>query len=365
MNKTVKRILTVVIVLVILFLAALPKLDLFKDQDEPGSSSAIAQPATSKIIPVNAIVLEPKRLSDKIQVTGAILANEALEIRSEISGKITGIHFQEGQWMKRGSLLLTINDEELRAQLEKLRFTRKLREDMEYRQRLLLEKEAISQEEYDQALTELNTSSADIKVLEAQIAKSQIHAPFDGVIGLRYVSEGSYITPQTAIASFSNIDPAKVEFSIPGKYSNDVKIEDIIEFRTEASSDIHEGKIYAIDPMIDPTTRTLKMRAISPNPERQLLPGQFARIDLILGRQDEALLVPTEAVIPELDGHKVFVAKQGVVEERKVQVGIRTNKEVEIAQGLSQKDTVVTSGILQIKSGSQVDVTLIDTPLTE
>ena len=365
MNKTVKRILTAVIVLIILFLAALPKLDLFEDTDGVDASAAVAKPAASKIIPVNAVVVEPQRLSNKIQVTGAILANEALEIRSEISGKITGIHFQEGQWVNKGELLLTINDEELRAQLEKLKYTRKLREDMEYRQRLLLDKEAISQEEYDQALTGLNTSTADIKVLEAQIAKSHIRAPFKGVIGLRYVSEGSYITPQTAIATFSNIDPAKVEFSIPGRYSNDVKIDDVIEFSTEASNDIFEGRIYAIDPMIDPATRTLKMRAISPNPERRLLPGQFARVDLILNREDNAIMVPTEAVIPELDGHKVFVAKQGMVEERKVQVGIRTNKDVEIAQGLNQRDTVVTSGILQIKQGSQVDVTLVDVPLSE
>jgi membrane fusion protein (multidrug efflux system) len=356
MNKTVRRILTGVIILVILFLVALPKLDLFTEQDEPDATAV--GPTVSRAIPVNAVVVEPQRLSNKLQVTGAILANESLEIRSEISGKVTGIYFQEGQEMKRGALLVTINDEELRAQLEKLKFTRKLREDMEYRQRLLLEKEAISQEEYDQALTELNTSTADIKVLEAQIAKSQIRAPFDGVIGLRYVSEGSYISPQTVIATFSNVDPAKVEFSIPGRYSNDVKIGDVIEFRTEASNDIFEGKIYAIDPMIDPNTRTLRMRAVSPNPNRQLLPGQFTNINLILNREDDALLVPTEAVIPELDGHKVFIARQGKVEERKVQVGIRTNKDVEIQQGLSQKDTVVTSGILQIKSGSQVDVTL-------
>lgn len=359
MNKTVKHVLTGVIVLAILFLAALPKLDLFEDETKLEASASVASPA-STVIPVNAMVVEPKRLSNKIQVTGAILANESLEIRSETSGKVTGIYFQEGQWIKKGSLLVTINDEELRAQLEKLKYTRKLRDDMEYRQRLLLDKEAISQEEYDQALTELNTATADIKVLEAQIAKSQIRAPFNGVIGLRYVSEGSYITPQNVIATFSNINPAKVEFSIPGRYSNDIKIDDVIEFGTEASDETYEGTIYAIDPMIDPATRTLKMRAISPNPDRHLLPGQFARIDLILGREDDAFLIPTEAVIPELDGHKVFIARRGTIEERKVQVGIRTNKDVEIQQGLSQQDTVVTSGILQIKSGSQVNVTLTE-----
>ncbi|MEO0331244.1 MAG: efflux RND transporter periplasmic adaptor subunit [Bacteroidota bacterium] len=360
MNKTVRTILTAVIVLLVLFLVALPKLDFSDKESNLNASASTTSPAASKAIPVNAVVVEPKRLSDQIQITGAVLANESLEIRSEISGKVTGIYFQEGQEVRRGTLLLTINDEELTAQLEKLRYTRKLREDMEYRQRLLLEKEAISQEEYDQALTELNTSTADIKVLEAQIAKSQIRAPFDGMIGLRYVSTGSYISPQTAIATFSNIDPAKIEFSVPGRYSNDIKIGDEIEFQTDASDDTFGGKIYAIDPMIDPATRTLKMRAISPNEYRRLLPGQFARISLTLNREDNALMVPTQAVIPELNGHKVFVAKQGTVEERKVEVGIRTNKDVEISEGLSQQDTVVTSGILQIKSGSSVDITLTE-----
>jgi len=361
MNSKVKTILTVVIILLIAFLVALPKLDLFsEDSGSNATAVAASAPGAAKAIPVNAVVVEPKRLSDQIQVTGAVLANESLEIRSEILGKITGIHFQEGQEVKRGALLITINDEELKAQLEKLKYTRKLREDMEYRQRLLLEKEAISQEEYDQALTELNTSAADIKVLEAQIARSQIRAPFDGVIGLRYVSTGSYISPQTIIATFSNINPAKVEFSVPGRYSNDIKVDDEVEFSTDASDDVFTGKIYAIDPMIDPATRTLKMRAISPNKDRRLLPGQFARVSLVLNREDDALMVPTQAVIPELNGHKVFIAKQGMVEERKVQVGIRTNKDVEISQGLSQQDTVVTSGILQIKSGSQVDITLTE-----
>ncbi|MEM8966960.1 MAG: efflux RND transporter periplasmic adaptor subunit [Bacteroidota bacterium] len=360
MNKTVRTILTAVIVLLVLFLVALPKLDFSDKESNLNASAATTSPAAPKAIPVNAVVVEPKRLSDQIQITGAVLANESLEIRSEISGKVTGIYFQEGQEVKRGALLLTINDEELTAQLEKLKYTRKLREDMEYRQRLLLEKEAISQEEYDQALTELNTSTADIKVLEAQIAKSQIRAPFDGMIGLRYVSTGSYISPQTTIATFSNIDPAKIEFSVPGRYSNDIKIGDEIEFQTDASDDAFSGKIYAIDPMIDPATRTLKMRAISPNEYRRLLPGQFARISLTLNREDDALMVPTQAVIPELNGHKVFIAKQGTVEERKVQVGIRTNRDVEISSGLSQKDTVVTSGILQIKSGSSVDITLTE-----
>lgn len=357
MNKTVKRILIVTIILVVVFLIALPKLDFLGAKDNGENSKKTTRP-TNPIIPVSAVVISPQKLDNKIQVTGAIQANESLEIKSEISGKVTSINFEEGQRVRKGTLLLTINDEELRAQLEKLRYSKKLREESEYRQRLLLEKEAISQEEYDQSLTELNTSRADIRLIEAQIARARIRAPFDGIIGLRYVSEGSYISPQTTIATFSNIDPAKIEFSIPGKYSNDVRVGNIIEFRTESSDDVYRGEIYAIEPQIDPETRTLRMRAISDNKDRRLLPGQFARVDLILDREEDALLVPSQAVIPELNGHKVFVVNDGKAESRSVEVGIRTNREVEIRSGISEQDTVITTGLLQIKPGSQLEVSV-------
>jgi membrane fusion protein (multidrug efflux system) len=362
MSKTVKRILTFTIALIVIFLIALPKLDFLKAEKNADVATASMRPA-NPVIPVTAVVVEPKKLDNKIQVTGAVQANESLEIRSEISGKVTSINFEEGQRVRKGELLLTINDEELIAQLEKLKYSKQLREESEYRQRMLLEKEAISQEEYDQALTELNTARADIRLIEAQIAKSRLRAPFNGIIGLRYVSEGSYITPQTTIATFSNIDPAKIEFSIPGKYSNDVQVGNLIEFQTESSDDMYQGEIYAIEPQIDPETRTLRMRAISPNKDRRLLPGQFARVDLILDREDNAILVPSQAVIPEMNGHKVFVVNNGKAEARSVEVGIRTNLEVEIRNGISPQDTVVTSGLLQIKPGSDLDVS-VTTPST-
>jgi len=355
MNKTVKNIVIVVIALVVLFLLALPKLEFLKAEKQ--TEAAPTASAANVKIPVSAVIATPGKLDNTIQVTGEIQANESLELRPETSGKVTNISFQEGERVKKGALLVTINDEELRAQLEKLKYSKKLREDMEYRQRMLLEKEAISQEEYDQALTELNTNAADIKVIEAQIAKSQIRAPFNGIIGLRYVSEGSYATPQTVIASFFSLDPAKIEFSIPSKYTNDVEVGQEITFTTDALNEEFTGKIYAIEPQIDPATRTLKLRAVSPNKDQKLLPGQFVRVNLILNRQDEAIMIPTQAVIPELTGHKVFVSNQGMVEERKVEIGIRTSQEVEIEEGIKPQDTVITSGILQLKQGSAVEIT--------
>ncbi len=360
MKKSIKTILTVAIVAAIIFLIALPKLELSSaDSDGEGPQPGPAD-RSSRAIPVNAIILEPKVLDNRIKISGSVMANESVELRSEASGRVSRILFREGDNVKKGALLVSINDEELRAQLERLKFLQKLSEDIEGRQQRLLEKEAISQEEYDISLTELQTSSADIKVLEAQIAKSQIRAPFDGRIGLRQISEGSYLTPADPIASIFSVNPVKIEFSVPGKYSNNVKVGDEILFTVESGGDEHKGKVYALEPQVDPGTRTLRIRALSTNPQGLLRPGQFANIELKLSAVADALLVPTEAVIPELNGHKVFIKQNGKAESVKVSIGLRTEKEVEITSGLQPQDTVITTGILQLRPGAAVSVTKIN-----
>ena len=242
--------------------------------------------------------------------------------------------------------------------MEKTRHNLKLMQEMEQRQRLLLEKEAISQEEYDIALTELNTVVSDIKILQSQYEKTKIKAPFNGTIGLRHISEGSYLTPNEPIASLYNIDPVKIDFTVPEKYSRQVQTGDEIRFTIDAMDEPGHGKIYAIEPQVDPKTRTLRMRALSPNPKGTLLPGQFAKVELIFNTLEQALMIPTEAVVPELGGHKVFVSKSGMVESKAVEVGIRNANSVQIVEGLASNDTVITSGILQIRPGSQVELTI-------
>lgn len=311
-------------------------------------------------IPVSAIIIKPRKLEDKINVTGSVIANEAIELKSETSGIIEKIYFKEGSRVRKGQLLLSLEDDELIAQQEKLRYQKKLLEESEYRQRQLLDREAISQEEYDIALTELNSAEADLKLISAQIAKTKIKAPFDGIIGLRYVSEGSYITPNEIIASLMNIDLVKIDFSIPGKYSNRVSVNDKIRFQTESLNESLEADIYAIEPQVDPSTRTLQMRAICPNPDQKIFPGQFAKIALIFQTYDDAILVPTEAVIPELGGHKVYVNENGKAVTRQVKVGIRTESDVEIISGLSPQDTLITSGVLQLNPGADVSLSILN-----
>lgn len=351
-----KRIFSIVIILAIILLIALPKLKLWSgNNDGPAKGQEVRKGPGSLLVEAQVIV--PTTLENVVVVTGSVQANESLELKSETAGKITHIYFKEGKAVKKGDLLIQVNDEEIRAQLTKQRFNRKLNQDIEFRQRKLLEKDAISQEEYDNALNRLNTSIADISLLEAQLDKTKVKAPFDGVIGLRYVSEGALIATSTAIASLYNISPAKIEFAVPGRYSMQVKPGQKINFTVESDTSVFVGEVYAIEPQIDANTRTIKIRALAENTKGLLLPGQFVRVELILGSTMNAILVPTEAVIPELNGHKVFIADGGRAKEVPVQTGIRSNLKLEIISGLKPYDTIITTGILQLRPGIEIQIT--------
>jgi len=348
MNKVIRTVLFVIIAIVIVGLILYPKI-----KPEETGPELIARPGSS-LLQVDVDIINPERIENTIKVTGAILANESVELRSEISGKLEKIYFQEGQRVRKRDLLITINDDEIVAQLERLKYTQKLNEDIEYRQRQLLEKEAISREEYEIALTTLNTTQSDIKEQEARLNKHKLVAPFDGIIGLRQVSEGSYITPNDLIGNIYSINPVKIEFSVPGKYSSEIHKGDSIIFTVENANDTFSGVVYAFEPRIDPRTRTMQIRGISYNEREILLPGQFARVSYVLEVIPNALMAPSESVIPELNGHKVYLFQGGKVVEKQVEIGLRTELEVQITAGINPGDTLITTGILQIRPGMPV-----------
>lgn len=323
-----------------------------------GSSPASSQGGPGQALPVNVITLKKETLNNQLSVIGTILPNESVSLRSEISGLVTKINFKEGQFVAKGTPLVYLNDEELQAQYQRLQYTQKLFETQENRQKQLLEREAISQEEYDIALNQFNTALSDIKLVEAQLAKTVIRAPFNGVLGLRFISEGSVIGTQDVITSVVNIDPIKIEFSIPERYASQVSVGSPIYFSNEASSQEVEGTVYAFEPQIDLATRTLKLRAQSPNKDGKFLPGMFVKIRFILDIQENALMVPAESVIPELTGYKVFVVgKDGNAEQRIVEIGTRTDTHVQILSGLNEGEQVLTSGVMQVRPGMPIQPT--------
>jgi membrane fusion protein, multidrug efflux system len=319
------------------------------------------EPVSKEIsaIPVNAIVINTLELDNKIQIVGTILPNEKVELKSEMAGRITGIFFQEGTVVSKGQLLVKINDQDLQAQMKKVKLQLDLATREEERKKKLLEIGGITQEDFDIASNQTKTLNADADLLAAQIRKTEIIAPFYGTIGLRAVSEGEIVSPSTLIASLQQIDPIKVEFDIPEKYGSFLKRGSTINFTVTGSEKIYKGNVYASEPMVDLSTRTLKVRARSSNEDMMLKPGSFIKIDLFFEKNKNAMVVPTEAVIASPKGLKVFTAKNGMALSRTVKTGTRSESTVQIIEGLTINDTVITSGIMQLKDSSRVSIKLV------
>jgi len=325
----------------------------------PGAGPA-APGAGGAAIPVTGRILRPRRLDNSITSSGNILANEEVEIRSEVQGKVMRIAFKEASKVKKGDLLVKIDDSELQAKLLQAQSRRKLAEDNEYRMRMQLKIEAVSQREYDQSLSELTMAKAESQLLRAQLDKTELRAPFGGTIGLKQVSEGAFVSPATLITTLQEIDPVKVDFTVPGKYASWIKAGQAVNFTIQGSEARHQGSIYAVDPRIDPASRTLRLRAMCPNPSGRILPGAFATIEIPLQTADSALLVPSEALSADARGAKVYLFKGGKAESKTVDAGLRTDSVVQINGGLSVGDTVITSGVVQLRPGAAVTLSQID-----
>ncbi len=350
-----KRILIWIAVLIILIVLIIPKLNLTSNGSENNSTT---NPRTRQVS-VEILIAKPKPLLNKIFSNGTLISNEEVELRSEVSGKVTSILFIEGKRVKKGEVLVKINDSELQATLKKNKSQEFLARDREYRYKQLLEKNLTSQQEYDLQLSELNSVLADVEFTEAQLKKTEIVAPFDGVVGLRSVSIGSYISPETKIASLQSINPIKVDFSVPQKYFGLIKEGKAILVRLSSSQNTYSGKIFAVEPKVDQNTRTIQARAIIPNDKGELTPGAYVEIDIILENIENSILIPTEALVPDFEGEKVFIYKNGRAVSQIVQTGIRTEKEIQITSGISIGDSIIVSGIIQLKPNSPVKVSKV------
>ncbi|MDR9365792.1 MAG: efflux RND transporter periplasmic adaptor subunit [Balneolaceae bacterium] len=352
-----KRIITIIIVLVVIGGLSYPKVKPWLSSS--GEEQVSANSRGNNLLEVEAVEMDYETIDDEIFSSGTIQANEVVELSAEASGIITDIYFEEGREVQEGDLLLKINDSELQAQKQRAEFRLALAEQREERQRRLLERGGISQEDYDATLNEVNVLRSEIQLINAQIDKTEIRAPFSGVIGLKYVSVGSYIGPNTRIASLQEVDPIKIDFSVPERYISRVNVGDEILYSVQGVDSTFTGEVYAIEPRINTETRTLQIRAISENDDQLLYPGAFANITLILDEINDALMVPTISIIPGLNSQKVFVASDGVVEERIIRSGIRNSQKVQVIEGIEQGDIVLTTGLLQVRPGMEVNITEI------
>jgi len=323
-----------------------------KAESEKGNDKNGKKPAT----PVTFYVVKGQDFSNTISLSGSIEANEQIEIRSEVSGIVENIAFTEGSAVSKGQVLFKVNDIELRAQLAQAKTKESLASENERRAKLLLQKEAISQEEYDIASADYRTAKAQTQLIQAQIGKTTVRAPFSGKIGLRSISPGTYVTPATLIAKLVSTNPLKITFSIPEKYATEISKNNTITFTVPNVKETFTAKIYALEPAIEATTRTLQIRALTDNSNGKLLPGTFANIELPLKNIKDAIIIPTEAIVPIQDGKKVFIANHGKAKEVKVETLTRTDKAVVITSGLKIGDTVLTSGVMSLKDEADIKI---------
>jgi len=354
-SNPIRRLVILVLGLLVLGALLVPRL-LSRDREAPaGSAGAPAAPAP-QAVPVAVYEVRSQRLAETLATTGTLRANEWVEVVSEVAGKVVEIAFEEGAAVDRGQVLVKIDDRELLAERERARFRLELAIQREAQQKRLLAEGIISQDEYDQELTQKNVFAAELALIETQLAKTEVRAPFAGTVGLRSASLGAYVSPQTPIATLQDLDPVKLDFSLPEQYSGLVRVGRAVAFRVKGIERTFRGTVYAVEPAVDPETRSLLLRATCPNPERELLPGGFADVEVTVREVPAALAVPAIAIVPEMAGKKVFVVEGGVAQSREVETGIRTAELVEITSGLRAGERVITSGLQQVRPGAPVVV---------
>lgn len=299
-------------------------------------------------------VVQPQQIANSIFATGTLLPNEQVELRSEASGRIIALYFEEGNAVNKGQLLVKINDADYQAQLKKAKVALQFAKDVEQRQQKLLAIAAISQEDYDKAVNDLNKSEADVELLKALIDKTEIRAPFSGLVGLRKISNGEFVNSSTLIATLQQIDPLKIEFAVPEKYASQLKKGESVSFTVEGNDSIYTAQLYAIDNSINTNTRSIIVRGRTANGKLQLKAGAFAKVQLNLDEATNALMIPADVLIPGMSGQKVYVMLNGIALSRVVETGIRNENDIQIISGIAAGDTIITSGLLIMKDSLQV-----------
>jgi membrane fusion protein (multidrug efflux system) len=360
--KSIFRIsITIILTLVLAGIIFYPKLEpIFSSDEENSPQPGMRVRSGGQPLFSSGYVLVPTKMNELIYSTGSLLPDEEVDLAFETSGKVVGLYFEEGRKVKKGELMAKINDRPLQAQLLKLQAQQKLVQEREFRQRQLLDRDAISRESYDQVATELQSIEADLMLIEARIAETELRAPFDGSVGLRMISEGAFATTQTKIVRLVKTRPLKIEFSIPERYAGEVVPGFPISFVVDGFPEPFSANVYAIDPKVDINTRTIVVRALYPNIE-ELKPGRFASVRARLSEIENAVSIPTEALIAEMSGEKVFIYKNGKAKEVKVQTGLRTESHIQIREGLNFGDTLLTTAILQLREDLPVQ---LDTLIT-
>lgn len=328
---------------------------LFSACREKADAAKGGKPQGNQPVIVDVIVASPRSIDNVVEANGTVVANEYVELHPEISGRIIYLNVPEGATVEKGTVIARINDADLQATLEKSKVQLDLYQKTEERDRKLLEIQGINQADYDLALNNVNSTKADIAYTQAQIDKTVIRAPFSGIVGLRQVSPGAYVTPANVIATVQQLDKIKVDFTLPEQYTSVIKKGSLVDVQIDAAGKTRrKGLIIATEPQISQTSRNLKVRAILQ--EGNGHPGAFVKVYVDAGRDKQAIMVPTNCIIPEDINNQLILVKGGKAKFVKVQTGVREANNVEITRGIDPGDTVVVTGVLFARPNAALHV---------
>lgn len=305
---------------------------------------------------VDAFIVNTRSLSESIEVPGSIVADESTEIHPEISGRITQLYVREGAVVNKGSMLAKLYDGDLQAQKRKLDVQLKIAQSTQGRTEQLVKIGGISQQDYDITILGVSNLRADLDIIRTSIAKTEIRAPFTGKLGLKGVSTGAFVTPASIITTIQKTSGLRIDFNVPEKYVGQIKNGQSVNFTTESSERAYTAVVAATESGIAESTRSLTIRARVKGNEKGLVPGGFAKVKLSFAPDANALLVPTQAIIPQARGKKVYLYRGGIATFVDVETGVRDSSNIQVTSGLQKGDTVIVTGLLGLKPDAKVVV---------
>jgi membrane fusion protein, multidrug efflux system len=303
---------------------------------------------------VDAIVVNTQTISENIEVSGTIVAEESTEIHPEVSGRITTLNVREGMVVSKGAMIAKLYDADLQAQKRKIQVQLQIAKQTEQRYEQLQKIGGISKQDYDVTALQVNNLRADLDIINTAISRTLVRAPFSGKVGLKTVSTGAYVTPSSIITTIQKTNGLRLDFTVPEKYSSQIKTGQYVNFHVEGSERAYTAIVFATESGIQENTRSLTIRARVKGDEAGLVPGSFARVKLAFEPNNNALMIPTQAVIPQARGKKVYVYKNGIAEFTEVETGVRDSSNIQVVSGLTKGDTVITTGLLGLKPKAKV-----------
>jgi membrane fusion protein (multidrug efflux system) len=308
---------------------------------------------------VSGFVVETSSVSEDVEVPGTLYPAEETQIRTEVSGRIIQMNLPEGGVVAKGALLVKLFDQDLQAQLRKLEVQLQIAIKSVERQRELLAINGVSQQDFDLSALAVDNLKADIQTTRISIAKTEIRAPYEGKIGLRKVSLGAYLSPADIITTLREVKQLKLEFSIPEKYAKNIGNGYIVQFKVDGGVKIHKAVVLATEGNVEQNTRTLKIRAIVSENDPELVPGVFAKVNLQLGKDTVALMIPSQAVIPQARNKQIILLRKDSAVFTVIETGIRDSAFVQVLRGLKVGDTVITTGLMAIRPNGKVKISSI------